>query len=301
MSEEKNFNNEENEETASQTEQEETVEVTAEAVEDDVVEETAETVEDEAVEENQESSDENNEGAGEEEQAEADEAADVAAVFDHSDAVSAEEEKKPNGKIIGIIAAAVVVVAIALVLIFFGKNLFNKYNRMGYIDTTGRTIGEVADANGYELQDFLAEFELPSDMPENTYESVAYYMIPARKVAQMYGMDFAGLKEMLKWDDSITEETPWGEAEGETTLGAYVGEDNVESFKEQYGMGEEVTAETKWKEIRNIVDQQARDERLESEKAQKEAENATEAPAEGEAEGEGAEATEAPAPEEAAE
>ena len=302
MSDEKNLNNEELEAEVNE-EVTEAVE-NAEEVAETAAEETAEAVE-EVAEEAAEAVEEATEEAVEEEVAEA-----VEETNAEGEETVLEEAAKPavNNKLIGIIAAVVVVLAVALVLVFFGKNIFNKYNRMGYIDTTGRTIGEVADMNGYELADFLAEFELPADMQENTYESVAYYMIPARKVAQMYGMDFAGLKEMLGWDDTITEDTPWGEAEGETTIGAYVGEDNVESFKEQYGLGEEITAETKWKEIRNIVDQQAKDQRIAEEEAMKEAEKATEAPAEGEetpAEGEEApaegEATaEATATEEAA-
>lgn len=201
--------------------------------------------------------------------------------------------KKNTGKIAGISIACVAVAVVIILAIFFGPKLMNKYNRMGYIDTTGRTIGEVADANGYELADFLASYDLPADMPESTYESVAYYMIPAKKVAEMYGMDFASLKEMLGWDDTVTEDTPWGEAEGETTLSKYVGEDNLSQFKEQYNLGDEITGETKWKEIRNIIDQQARDERIAAEKEEaaakkSEEESATEAPADDAA------ATEAP-------
>lgn len=256
---------------------EETVDVTEEPVE---AEETTEAEETEAIE------------VGETE------AVDVSEDVLGEEAVSEEaapETKSKTGAIVGAVIA-VVVIAIAGILIYmFSGNLFNKYNRMGYIDTSGRTIEQIADETGYELADFLATYNLPSDMPGNTYESVAYYNIPCSKIAEMYGMDLAMLKEQLKLGDDVTEETPWGIAEGEATIGAYVGEANIDAFKEEYGLGEEITAETKWKEVRNIVDQKAKDDRIAAEKAAKEAEKATEAPAE-ETEAT-AEATEAPAEE----
>lgn len=258
---------------------EETVDVTEEPVE---VEETAEVEETEAIE------------VGETE------AVDVSEDVLNEEAVSEEaapQAKSKTGMIVGVVIAAVVIVIAGILIYMFSGNLFNKYNRMGYIDTSGRTIEQIADETGYELADFLATYNLPSDMPGNTYESVAYYNIPCSKIAEMYGMDFAMLKETLKFGDDITEETPWGVAEGETTVGAYIGDENLETFKEEYGLGEEVTAETKWKEVRNIVDQKAKDDRIAAEKAAKEAEKATEAPAEETEATAEAEATEAPAEE----
>lgn len=202
-----------------------------------------------------------------------------------------EQPKKSNAKV-GIIAAiaAVVIIAAAVLFVMFSKGLFNKYNRMGYIDVSGRTIAEVADSAGYELPDFLETMGLPADMPGNTYESAAMYNIPVKNIAQMYGMTFDDMKTMFKWGDDITEDTAWGIAEGEVKVADYVGEENVDDFKQQYGFGDEVTGETLWKEIRNTIDQQSRDDRLASEKAAKDAEKATDAPVD-----DTADATDAPA------
>ena len=67
-------------------------------------------------------------------------------------------------------------------------------------------------------------------------------------------MDVEGLKSMLGLGDDVTEETPWGEAEGKSPLSKYIGEDNLEAFKAEYGLGDDVTVDTLWGEIRNIVD-----------------------------------------------
>ena len=118
--------------------------------------------------------------------------------FENSSATEINNEvspKKSKIKTICAVAGAVVVVAaIVLVGVFKGPEWFNKYNRMGYVDTSGRTIGEVADAAGMDLKDFLAEYQLPEDMPANTTESAAFYTIPVSVMGQMYGWDFVEMK-----------------------------------------------------------------------------------------------------------
>ncbi len=174
-------------------------------------------------------------------------------------------DKKTLGMIIG---AAVLVVLIAVG--FATKVLpWNKYNHMGYINITGRTLGDIAEENGIELKELKEQYGLPENMKASTKESAAYYMMPVKTVAAMYGMDFATMKEMLGFGDEITEDTPWGIAEGETTLEKYVGKDNFEDFKKEYGFGEEVTLETKWKEVRKTVDKASRKKYKEQEKEQK--------------------------------
>ena len=196
-------------------------------------------------------------------------------------------------KTAAIIVAAVVLIAIIVLGIIFCPRIFNKYNRSGYIDVSGRTIAEVADNSGMELEDFLESFGLPKDMPPNTAESIAYYYIPCGKIAPMYRMDFQTLKTALGLPDDVTEDTPWGEAEGEAPLNSYVGEDNLAAFKEKYGLGDEITGDTKWKEIRNIVDEKQREANLEQQKAEKEA--AKQAKADSKSDDADTAATEAPA------
>ena len=50
-----------------------------------------------------------------------------------------------------------------------------------------------------DVDEFLEQFDLPSDMPGNTTESAAYNCIPVSKMAEMYGMDFNTIKEVLKF------------------------------------------------------------------------------------------------------
>ena len=240
MEENKNLENEIVEET--------TEEITAEEVVEEVeetVEETAEVVE-EAVEEATDTVEE--------------------AVEEATEAIP-EEIKKGSKK--GAIIAVLVAIVIIVAAVATSMMDFNKYNKMGYVDISGKTIQDIADAQGITLQEFLEAYKLPEDMPGDTIEAAAYYTIPAGVIAEMNGLDFATLKTMLKLQDDVTEETPWGEAEGGILLADYIGgADKVDAFKAQYGFGDEVTADTPWGELRNTVDAKALEQRLEEEAAQ---------------------------------
>lgn len=251
MSDEKNLN-EELEET---TEAVEAAEAVAEEVTEttEAVEEVAETAAEEVAEVAENT----------EEVAEA--TAEAVAAYD----TAKSEEKKPLPVVPVVVGAIIAVLVIVLVVlgITIGPKVFNKYNREGYVDVSGRTIAEVAESAGMDYADFLEEYGLPADMPGNTSESAAYYTIPCSRMAAMYGMDFETMKSTLEFPDTITEDTTWGEAEGEVRLSVYVGEDNLDAFKEMYNLGDDVTGDTQWKEIRNTVDEYNRQQRIESEKA----------------------------------
>lgn len=198
----------------------------------------------------------------------ADDAEPVTQVIPDGEAAEEIPAKKSKAPIIAAIVAAVVIIAAAIIVVATGKfgEWTNKYNR-GYVDTTGRTVAEVAEQIGMTYEEFLEEYELPKDMPKNTYEAVAFYTMPAKKAAEVYGISFDQIKQMLGLPDDTDENKPWGEVEGEVKLGTYLGgADYVDTFKEQYGLGDEVTADTLWKEVRPIVDAKTKEQREEQEK-----------------------------------
>ena len=170
----------------------------------------------------------------------------------------APKKKKRIGAFVIIAVAVLAVVLCALTARGKFPKIYNKYNHMGYVNITGRTIADIAAESGMELSELLEQYGLPADMPGNTQESAAYYSMPVKTIAQMYGMSFEDIKELLGMGEDITEDTPWGVAEGEVTLEKYIGADNLDSFREEYGFGDEVTLETKWKEVRNTVDNKSK-------------------------------------------
>lgn len=241
-------------------------ETTEEIVAEEAIEEVAEEITEEAVEEATEVT----------EEAEAVEAEE--AVEEATEEIVEEKQGSKKGAIIGVIVA-VVIIALAVATSMMD---FNKYNKMGYVDISGKTIQDIADSQNITLAEFLESYKLPADMPGDTIEAAAYYMIPAGVVAEMNGLDFATLKSMLKLPEDATEDTPWGDAEGGILLADYIGgADKVDAFKAQYGFGDEVTAETPWRELRNTVDTMTLEQRKAEEAA---AAQDAEAPVEDDAE-----------------
>lgn len=197
------------------------------------------------------------------------------------------KRKKYNTKaVVGGIVAVLVIAVVILALIFgirykdyintinnenintvsdSSTEVSNKYNNQGYVDVSGRTVEEVAEEEGMSLDEFLAQYNLPADMPGDTTESAAYNNIPFSKMAETYDMGTEELKELFQLPDKVTGDTPWGEALDQATLGAYVGVDELEEFKEYYGLSDEVTANTLWGDVRKTVEEKQREERIASE------------------------------------
>lgn len=167
---------------------------------------------------------------------------------------------------------------------YVGIKGYNKYNNMGYLDTTGGTIADVVAASGMSLSEFLKMYGLPADMGEDTYLNAAQSLIPIKSMAELNNMDIEELKEMYKFGDEVTGDSTWGEAIESMTLRDYVGEANFETFKTEYELGDEITLDTKWGEIRKQIEEKQVAERLEQEEAAKAAQKESEAIAEENAE-----------------
>ncbi len=300
----------------------ETVEETAEAAEE-TVEETVAAVEEKIEDAAEEVADEAE--AVVEEISEVDKAVAQAMAERDAQEAAVKAKKSKTAKKVTAIVAAVIVVLGALLSGFVVKDsnggikfstyagwlpkLCNPYNHKGFVDVTGNTVGSVSEQMGMTVPEFLEKYGLPANMSASTAEMVALYMMPAKNYAEdVCGIDFAQLKEILHVPDKtedgeeITEATPWHIVEGEIAIKDYIGgEDKFDEFKTQYELGDEVTPDTKWKEIRTAVDTKSLQLRKDSEKAAKKADSAddeAEAPAAAEPE---ATEKEAPAEEKAEE
>ena len=184
-----------------------------------------------------------------------------------------EPENKTTKAVVIAVCAVLAAAIIVLAIIFVPKLLYkNPYEK--YVDTTGRTIGEVAEMSGMEYDKFLETYSLPADMPEDTSEASAFNTIPISKVLEIYQYeDMATVdeaKSFLALPDWVDENTPWGDAIGEAPLKNYVGEENLDDFLEHYGLQDTATGDTLFKEVRQTVDEADKKEREEYEKQMEE-------------------------------
>ncbi len=178
------------------------------------------------------------------------------------------------------IIAIVVVVALIVAVLFaiFGKKSSgNKYNDMGYPAISGMTIEDISEQMGIGVSEFLTMYNLPADMPADTSQEAAFYSIPLSTFAEMQGIDIETLKTELNIPqettviepktfmekikrifnpvkpEPITDDTPWGVVLDEITLGSYVGEENLEDFKSFYDLSDDITVDTKYKEVKDAI------------------------------------------------
>ncbi len=260
------LNNEElNEEIVEETVTEEIEEAVAEPTEEaaeSVDEMTAETVEDDG----QEATDVADELAEDAEPA--------------CDAVEIADNSK-NGTVAKIAAIAGGAVVLALIVFFALLNLgiVNPYEA-GYVDITGETLEDMADQSGYSYKEYKKRFELPFFMPKSTNVNAAGNYVTMSAYSKISGMTIDEIKEQNGFGDDVTEKTTIGEASGNLKLSTLLGLDDVdeetakstfEGFKEFYELGDEVTLDTLYKDIRMTIDEKTRQNRLEEQKEQEEA------------------------------
>lgn len=153
------------------------------------------------------------------------------------------------------VAAAVLAVGVAASILLFNSGIVNPYEG-DYVDVTGRTAADLAKSKNLSYSDFLKEYGLPEDMPKRTSERAVYYNIPVGKFVEKNKNigTFEELKEQMGWDDTVTPETTIGDALDNTTLSNYVGDEQLERFKSLYELGDDVTGDTLYGEVRNTVD-----------------------------------------------
>ncbi len=149
------------------------------------------------------------------------------------------------------IALAVVAAVAAAVLVLSGNN---KYNREDIPNPSGKTISQIAEQRGITLAQLKEEYALPKDMRGDTFESCAYYYIPASKMAELQGVTFDDFAKLYGWGEDILPDTPWGEAQDKTSLKyMYDGDKALRSFCEQYNLGDNITGDTKYGEVRHKI------------------------------------------------
>lgn len=138
----------------------------------------------------------------------------------------------------------------------------NRYNTLGFSNVSEMTIAEEAEEAKMPMDIYRETYNIPENMPDDTFIEVAFCLQPVSVVAVNYEMTYEEFKEYYSVPEyviresgekiPITEDMPWGIVRDELTVqGLHI---NPEDLKRAYGFGEEVTETTKWKEIRPTIE-----------------------------------------------
>lgn len=186
-----------------------------------------------------------------------------------------DRQKMSRGVRAAIIAGAVTVALLLVVLLFnpFHMKSVEKIQKTlhigntptysdDYIDTTGRTAGDVAKEMGMAFGEFAVYYGLPDDLTADVHENAVINLIPVKTYAEkQLGKSFEEAKELYGWGDDIKKTTPIGEAYDKTTLAKIYGEDQIESLKVLYNLSDSVTGETLYGEVRKEIELRKKAER----------------------------------------
>ncbi|MBQ7986320.1 MAG: copper amine oxidase N-terminal domain-containing protein [Clostridia bacterium] len=133
----------------------------------------------------------------------------------------------------------------------------NPYNEMDCINLTNRTIGDYAYEGDIFVEEFKDMYGLPEDMPADTNETIAMGYIPLKKFAEINGV---ALEEMIAFykdgyvgTEEITGDTLLKEVEGNVALLKALGENPIEEFKAAFGFGDEITGDTPYRVVENVI------------------------------------------------
>lgn len=125
----------------------------------------------------------------------------------------AEKSKKhmKTGAVVAITAAATVAIC-AIVLFVCSKFFYNPYNaKCKYVET----IKDYADAGSMSVEEFKKSYQLPADMPGNTYVVVANMYLPVSYLAESNGAEFQAFIDSIglpeEYASKIKPETTYGE------------------------------------------------------------------------------------------
>lgn len=148
------------------------------------------------------------------------------------------------------------------------------YNNLGYSNVSGMTIKDFCKEQGVSFETLKAQYNLPDTLTEDVYFDVVQYILPvAANIDPKMLKENFGVSE-VEVDGKkypVTPDMPFGLVYDEIALFKLVGEDRFEDVKAQYGFGDEVTEETKMKDVRAKMEKKDTEDRLLEEKSAEEA------------------------------
>ncbi len=133
----------------------------------------------------------------------------------------------------------------------------NPYNEMDCINLSNMTIGDYAYAGDIFVEEFKEIYGLPEDMPEDTNEAIALGYIPLKNFAQINNTSLEEVIDFYKngyiGTEEITGDTLIKEVDNNVKLSKLLGETPIEEFRKAFGFGDDITEETPYKSIENVL------------------------------------------------
>lgn len=176
----------------------------------------------------------------------------------------AHKSSSSSDKTINLIIAVLIIAFVAAggyaVYSKISNNLFDKAVSEG---TAPQTVKTLARSAGMSVQEFLEENGITDGSVDgNTEASEFYNHMTVDRYAAYNGMALEDFLADCGLTGKVTETTTWADAQLLIPLGTYIGVDpTVEGYEEQfnifktmYNLGDDVTVDTPWGEVKDTVE-----------------------------------------------
>ncbi|MDD3704507.1 MAG: 4Fe-4S binding protein [Clostridiaceae bacterium] len=159
---------------------------------------------------------------------------------------------------------SVALLALVFVVFFGGITALQWAGFDRYSHVPEATLREIAKQEGLSVAAYKELYDLPEKISARARARDVEYSIPFYKIAELTGIKSAKLKEELGLSSELDNNTPWGDAYGEVSLGriAQLNGTTVDYFKIYYGLDDAVGPDSKWKLVRDRVQEVLDEQRI---------------------------------------
>ena len=119
------------------------------------------------------------------------------------------------------------------------------------------TVGYLAKQQDMTVEDYLAQYGLTlgSDIDENTTQSDMLDSMTLEKYAEYSGQNADDIITKAGLSEQVTKDTLWGEVRVLMPVSSYYDEEQLNQIKQIYGIGDEVTLDTKYEDFEKIIEE----------------------------------------------
>lgn len=119
------------------------------------------------------------------------------------------------------------------------------------------TVGYLAKQQDMTVEDYLAQYGLTlgGDIDENTTQSDMLDSMTLEKYAEYSGQNADDIITKAGLSEQVTKDTLWGEVRVLMPVSSYYDEEQLNQIKQIYGIGDEVTLDTKYEDFEKIIEE----------------------------------------------
>lgn len=168
------------------------------------------------------------------------------------------KKSTPMDKLINLIIAVIIVAFVAVgAYAVYSKISSEITERKIENGESEATVGYLAKQQDMAVADYLAQYGLTlgGGIDENTTQSDMLDSMTLEKYAEYSGQNADDIITNAGLSEQVTKDTLWGEVRTLMPVSSYYDEEQLNQIKQIYGIGDEVTLDTKYGDFEKIIEE----------------------------------------------